>query len=187
VIATVAGVLLSGALGQPTPHRSAALAAGSATPSAAAVTIEVSGKSLVGQPVSAVAARLRQLGLKVVVHWERTSAQLPGRVVSVQPGGLLPPGSTVTILGSQPSATQAPAYARPPADPSSAPASAPSAAPSAPASPSAQPTPSGSGSAGPSSGPSGPPSTTGSPAPSASPAPTSTPQASDPPDVLALR
>jgi eukaryotic-like serine/threonine-protein kinase len=183
VVATVAGVLLSGALGHPAAHRSAALAAGPATPSAAAVTIEVSGRSLIGQPVSQVVSRLRQLGLKVVVHWELTGAQSPGQVVSVQPAGLLPPGSTVTITGSLRPASQAPAYARPPAGSVSPPASArPSAPPTAPASPPAQPAPSGSSPV----SSSGPPGTTGSPAPPASPAPTGTPGASDPPDVLAL-
>ena len=86
-------------LGQLGPHRPATLSAGTPTPKAAAM-VEVSASSLVGQPVREVVARLERLGLKVRVRWDATDAQRPGRVVSVQPGGRLSPGSVVTVTGA---------------------------------------------------------------------------------------
>jgi hypothetical protein len=187
VIAAAAGLALAGMLGPDSPHRSAALAAGGGTPSAAAAAIEVSGKSLIGQPVSTVITRLRKLGLKVVVRWEVSASQQPGHVVSVQPAGLLPPGSVVTVTGALQPGTQAPpGYARPAAPgtflpaPTPVPASSsPRASTSASSSPSGSPSPSGSGSSSPS--PSGSPSPTGSPSPSGSP--TSSPSPSGSPTL----
>jgi beta-lactam-binding protein with PASTA domain len=182
--------VLAGLLGQGGPHRPATLPAG-ATPKAAAVTIEVSGKSLIGQPVSAVVARLHKLGLKVRVRWQVTGHEPPGRVVSVQPGGLLPPGRLVTVTGAVRPAGSAPGHVRPPARPAAPARRAPGTSPPATSAPPAAPAPSSSGSPG-----TPPPAASGSPAPPdptgggsapPSPAPQGSSPAADPPGVLALR
>jgi eukaryotic-like serine/threonine-protein kinase len=182
LVAALAGLVavgVLGVLGQLGPHRPATLSAGAPTPKAAPVTVEVSAQSLVGQPVREVVARIGRLGLKVRVRWELTDRQRPGRVVSVQPGGLLAPGSMVTVTGALHPARPAPA--RSAQSPAGAPASSPAPGTSPPptSSPSAQPTPSGSGSTGApgppgsgSPGTPGPPGATDSPAP---PAPTDGP------------
>jgi hypothetical protein len=191
LVAALAGLVavgVLGVLGQLGPHRPATLSAGAPTQKAAAVTVEVSGKSLVGQPVRDVVAGLRKLGLKVRVRWEVTGQQRPGRVVSVQPGGQLAPGSVVTVTGALHSAGQAPTRpdsptAGPPASASQAPGTSP-----ATSAPPAQPAPSGSGSP----GTPGPPVATDSPAPPAptdGPAPPTSPPGTPPavaaPDVPA--
>jgi eukaryotic-like serine/threonine-protein kinase len=184
--AVVVGVL--GVLGQLGPHRPATLSAGAPTRKAAAVTVEVSARSLVGRPVRAVVERLGRLGLKVRVRWEVTDQQRPGRVVSVQPGGLLSPGSVVTVTGALHSAGQAPGRsAQPPAGRSASASQGPGTSPATSALP-AQPAPSGSGSP----GTPGPPGATDSPAPPApteGPAPPASPPGTPPagtaPGVLA--
>jgi hypothetical protein len=190
MVTAVAGLVLAGLLGPHGPHQPARRPAAAPTPSAAAVTVEVSGKALIGQPVSEVVAHLRKLGLKVTVRWQLSDQQLPGRVVSVSPGGMLAPGSAVTVTGALHSAGPAPAQsARPaassPATASRSPGSSPPAAP-APSSPA----PSGSGSPGPSGPPAGagspaPPVSGGGPGPPDSPAPQNSSPAA-PPGVLAL-
>jgi eukaryotic-like serine/threonine-protein kinase len=173
-LAALAAVGVLGVLGQLGPHRPATPSAGAPSPKAAAATVEVSAKSLIGQPVRAVAARLGRLGLRVRVHWEVTDQQLPGRVVSVQPGGLLAPGSVVTVTGALHSAGQAPARsARPPSGPPASASQAPGTSPPATSAP-AQPAPSGSGSP----GTPAPPGASDSPAP---PAPSDGPGPSSPP------
>jgi eukaryotic-like serine/threonine-protein kinase len=177
LVAALAGLVavgVLGVLGQLGPHRPATLSAGTPTPKAAAM-VEVSARSLVGQPVREVAARLERLGLKVRVRWAATDAQRPGRVVSVQPGGRLSPGSVVTVTGALgPDARKA---AAPPASGRHGPGHhgagrhGPDASAPASSAPPAQPTPSGSGSP----GTTGPPAGTGSPAPSDSPAPPDSP------------
>jgi eukaryotic-like serine/threonine-protein kinase len=159
----VVGVL--GVLGQFGPHRHATLSAGTSTPTAAAVTNEVSAKSLIGQPVRAVVARLAKLGLTVRVRWVATDQQRPGRVVAVQPGGMLRPGTVVTVTGALFPASQAPARSAPPPAPAASVSQVPGTSPPATSAPPAQPAPSGSGSPGAPS----PPDATDSPAP---PAPT---------------
>jgi serine/threonine-protein kinase len=192
VVAALAGLVavgILGLLGQLGPHRPAVLPAGTPTPKAAAVTVEVSARSLVGRPVGEVVARLGRLGLTVRVRWEVTDQQRPGRVVSVQPGGQLAPGSVVTVTGALHSAGHHPGRsARPPAGPSAPAGQAPSTSAPATSAPPAQPSPSGSGSA----GTPGPPGATDSPAPPAptdgpapSGAPPGTPPAAAAPDVPA--
>jgi hypothetical protein len=189
LVAALAGLVavgVLGVLGQLGPHRPATLSAGAPTTNAAAVTIEVSAKSLVGQPVREVVARLEKLGLKVRVRWEATDQQRPGRVVAVQPGGMLPPGSVVTVTGAMYSAGQAPAGSdRPPAGPPAPASQAPGTSPPASSAPPAQPAPSGSGSPG-TPGPPGATDSPGPPAPTDGPAPPGTPPASTAPGVLAL-
>jgi eukaryotic-like serine/threonine-protein kinase len=70
-------------------------------------TVEVNQAALVGRPVSSVVGQLRQLGLQPQVSWITTARQAPGTVVSVQPAGQIPAGSTVTVTASlQPSSTR---------------------------------------------------------------------------------
>ena len=64
-------------------------------------TVEVNGAALVGQPVSAVSQQLSQLGLTPAVTWT-ASEQDPGTVLSVQPSGPVPAGSTVTVVAAFP-------------------------------------------------------------------------------------
>ncbi len=92
VVAGLAGLLIGGAFGGNSP---------AARPPAPSPTmVDVSGASLVGQPVSLVQARLRQLGL--VVHVLRQpSGQPAGTVLSVAPDGRVPAGSVVTVTASQ--------------------------------------------------------------------------------------
>jgi eukaryotic-like serine/threonine-protein kinase len=186
--AAAAGLVLAGLLGHAGPHQPARLPASAPTPSAAAVTVEVSGKALIGQPVSAVVARLQKLGLKVTVRWQLSDQQLPGRVVSVSPGGLLAPGSAVTVTGALHSAGAAPAQSARPSASSPAPGSGPGSPPAAPAP--SSPAPSGSGPAAPSSPPAAPdspaPGSGGGPGPPDSPAPQNSSPAAAPPGVLAL-
>ncbi|HEY3980519.1 MAG TPA: protein kinase [Streptosporangiaceae bacterium] len=183
LVAALAGLVavgVVGVLGQLGPHRPATLSAGTQTPKAAAM-VEVSARSLVGQPVREVAARLERLGLKVRVRWAATDAQRPGRVVSVQPGGRLSPGSVVTVTGAlgpaaRPSAAS-PASGRPGPGHHRPGRHGPDASAPASSAPPAQPTPSGSGSP----GTTGPPAGTGSPAPPDSPAPSAAPPGTAPP------
>jgi eukaryotic-like serine/threonine-protein kinase len=64
-------------------------------------TVEVNGAALVGQPVSAVSQQLSQLGLTPAISWT-ASEQDPGTVLSVQPSGPVPAGSTVTVTAAFP-------------------------------------------------------------------------------------
>ena len=59
-------------------------------------TVSVRAATLVGQPVSDVIVTLRTLGLQPDVKWIGGPAGT-GRVVSVQPSGSVPDGSTVTV------------------------------------------------------------------------------------------
>jgi serine/threonine-protein kinase len=100
--AVMAGILLSGVLGHdaaqpPTPSPSAAVARSSKSQ---ARTVEVSASSLVGQQVSDVRRQLQQLGLGVRVMWQ-PSQQDPGTVLSVQPSGQVPAGSTITVTAAR--------------------------------------------------------------------------------------
>ena len=100
--AVLAGVLLSGVLGHdgpqaPTVPTSATAAARSST--LPARTVEVSAGSLVGQQVGDVQRQLQQLGLSVRVI-SQPSDQDPGTVLSVQPGGQVPAGSTITVTAA---------------------------------------------------------------------------------------
>jgi hypothetical protein len=65
-------------------------------------TVRVNADALIGQPVRAVMQRLRQLGLRVQVEFARTDSQPPGTVLSVQPGGQVAAGSSVTVTAARP-------------------------------------------------------------------------------------
>lgn len=100
IIAGLAGWLLAGGPGaaHPVRHNSGRVPV-SASPAAPRLA-EVSQATLVGQPVSAVRRQLRQLGLRVQVIWRYNGHQQPGTVISVQPTGRLPAGTTVAVTGA---------------------------------------------------------------------------------------
>ena len=77
--------------------------------------IEIDAARLRGQPVPAVSRELRHLGLIVHVRWRPTDREPPGLVLSVRPGGRVPAGSVVVVLGARPpgAATGPTAPARP--------------------------------------------------------------------------
>jgi len=79
---------------------------GAATPRSAAARqpapksppmVLVSSASLAGEQSDVVVADLRRLGVRPRPAWVATQAQPPGTVLSVQPGGELPPGTVVTV------------------------------------------------------------------------------------------
>jgi Protein kinase domain len=100
-LAALTAVALASVIGAVPQHNPAA--APRATPKAGApraALAEVSGSTLIGQPVGAVRLKLLRLGFVVRVRW-RAAGQVPaGRVVSVQPGGWLPRGGLVTLVGA---------------------------------------------------------------------------------------
>jgi hypothetical protein len=98
VIAGLVGWLLASALGGASPSHPAQSPAVRASSSAPAPrTITVNDGPLVGQPVGAVSRQLRLLGLRPRVAWTTSDQRDPGTVVSVQPTGQLPAGSTVLV------------------------------------------------------------------------------------------
>jgi len=122
------GILLAGVLGS-APTRPSARPPARPSPAATARMVEVNAGALVGQPVSAVARHLHQLGLVVSVRWVPAN-QPPATVVSVQPSGRVPMGSRVVVTG---------AYQPPPKAKSPGKHKTPPAAPKAPAPPKHQP------------------------------------------------
>jgi eukaryotic-like serine/threonine-protein kinase len=102
LIAGLAGVMLASGSGTASPQRHPAAHRQTTPPphSSSAQTVQVNGSTLIGQPADAVTQRLRQLGLQVHVLTVRTGQQPPGTVVSVQPGGQVPAGSTVTVTAA---------------------------------------------------------------------------------------
>ncbi len=137
----------------PTGHHPSAAAASGAR------MIEIDAARLRGQPVAAVSRELRHLGLIVHVRWRPTDREPPGLVLSVRPGGRVPAGSVVVVLGARspgaatgPSAPVRPGHhhggghgrSRPPHrhrhKPGKSPTPRPSPDPSGPTSPSPQPT-----------------------------------------------
>jgi eukaryotic-like serine/threonine-protein kinase len=103
VAALIAGLavwLLAGGPGAANPARhTAGPAPVSASPTAPRLA-EVNQATLIGQPVSAVRRQLRQRGLRVQVIWRENGHQQPGTVISVQPTGRLPGGTTVAVTGA---------------------------------------------------------------------------------------
>jgi serine/threonine-protein kinase len=104
VIAGLAIWLTAARSGAPasTPSRQpAATRSATARPSTAVRTVDVNEGALAGQPVGPVVRELRRLGLRPEVTYVTTTQQPPGAVLSVQPAGPLPPGSTVTVTAAQ--------------------------------------------------------------------------------------
>jgi serine/threonine-protein kinase len=111
VVAGLAGWLLAGAFGarpgQPQPGAaqpaaSTPGAAARAPTSPAARSVEVNAGALAGQQVSVVSQQLRRMGLRPRVVRAVRGGQAPGTVISVQPSGQVPAGSTVTVTAALP-------------------------------------------------------------------------------------
>jgi len=113
VVAGLAGWLLAGAFGagpgasQPaarTPNAAARApgAVGRPHTAPAGGTVEVNADALAGQQASVVSQRLRQMGLRPRVVGTVRGGQAPGTVISVQPSGRVPAGSTVTVTAALP-------------------------------------------------------------------------------------
>ncbi|HEY1343388.1 MAG TPA: serine/threonine protein kinase [Streptosporangiaceae bacterium] len=117
LVAGLAGWLLADAFGagprpaqpggpRPAAHTPAAArtpgAAGRTPGAPAGPTVEVNANALAGQQASAVSHQLRQLGLQPRVVGTVRGGQAPGTVISVQPSGRVPAGSTVTVTAARP-------------------------------------------------------------------------------------
>ena len=81
---------------------SPATAARHPAPSASAPGVAVSSAAFVGLPASKVLADMRRLGLRPNLVGVATSAEPPGTVLSVQPVGILAPGTVVTVTFAAP-------------------------------------------------------------------------------------
>jgi hypothetical protein len=110
-VAGLAGWLLAGAFGAgPRPAQPGGPPAAASTPGAAGRTptapagrtVEVNADALAGQQASVVSQQLRQLGLRPRVVGTVRGGQAPGTVISVQPSGRVPVGSTVTVTAALP-------------------------------------------------------------------------------------
>ncbi|MGE5288643.1 MAG: serine/threonine-protein kinase [Micromonosporaceae bacterium] len=97
VAAGLAGWLLAGVFSAAPPRQAAGVRQSAPAASAPAVQMVAVSGALAGQPVSAVWQQLLQLGVRPHVVWVRSRQQAPGTVVSVQPSGRVPVGSTVTV------------------------------------------------------------------------------------------
>jgi eukaryotic-like serine/threonine-protein kinase len=98
-VAGLAGWLLVGAFGAGSPSRQPGAAQPAARLSGAPAgrTVEVNAAALAGQRASAVSHRLRQVGLRPRVVDAVRGGRAPGTVISVQPSGRVPAGTTVTV------------------------------------------------------------------------------------------
>jgi serine/threonine-protein kinase len=96
----LAGWLLAsqGGPAHPAAHQTTPVASAPASPRLAQVSPAV----LAGQPLSAVRQQLRQEGLHVRVAWQHSGHQQAGTVLSVQPAGQLPAGTTVVVTAALP-------------------------------------------------------------------------------------
>jgi serine/threonine-protein kinase len=102
-VAVAAVALLSGLIGWVFAGALGAASAqhpGAAQASAPTARMVYVSSALVGQPVGAVIQQLRQLGLKPRVLWTPGDQQPPGSVVSLDPRGEMPAGSTVTVTAA---------------------------------------------------------------------------------------
>lgn len=97
VAAALTGWLLAGGPGTAPPQHHHLPASARAT---APRLADVNPALLAGQPVGAVRRHLSQLGLRVQVIWRHNGHQPAGTVVSVEPSGRLPTGTTVVITGA---------------------------------------------------------------------------------------
>ena len=97
VAAGLAGWLLAGVFSAAPPRQAAGVRPSASAASAPAVQMVAVSGALAGQPVSSVRQQLLQLGLRPRVVWVPSRHQAPGTVVSVQPSGQVPVGSTVTV------------------------------------------------------------------------------------------
>src|SRR5499427_2921360 len=89
----------AGLAGSARPHSTA-----SPRRSAPPPMVLVSSATLTGRRVGFVTADLRRLGVLPRLTWVPTSARPPGTVLSIQPGGTLPPTTVITVtVAAQPS------------------------------------------------------------------------------------
>jgi len=103
-VVALAGWALAGLSGGTSARGRPAAPSASSAPHTqpATPTVRVNAGALIGRPVRAVTQRLRQLGLRVQVEFARTDSQPPGTVLSVQPGGQVAAGSSVTVTAARP-------------------------------------------------------------------------------------
>src|SRR5215469_12385184 len=110
-LAIVAALTVAGLAGWQAGLAGAARSHGTATPRQpsppSAPMVVVSSASLVGQRAAVVLADLRRLGLRPHLAWVPASAQPPGTVLSVRPGGPLAPETIVTVTVAAAPAQQA--------------------------------------------------------------------------------
>jgi hypothetical protein len=99
-VAVVAGLLswllVSASGGGPQQGQQAGPAASATAPRG----VNVNPGLLAGQRVEAVRQQLLGLGLRVQVNWRPGGHRPPGTVITVQPAGLLPAGTTVVVTGA---------------------------------------------------------------------------------------
>jgi serine/threonine-protein kinase len=100
VAAGLAGWLLAGAFGAGSPQPGGPQPPAGTSSAPAARTVEVNTDALAGQQASAVSQQLRRLGLRPRVVGAVRGGQAPGTVISVQPSGQVPAGSTVTVIAA---------------------------------------------------------------------------------------
>jgi len=100
--AVLAGWLLAGHGGPARPGAHHATPTPVTSSPAAPRLAQVSPAALAGQPLPAVRAQLRHEGLHVRVAWQPTGHQQPGTVLTVQPAGQLPAGTTVLVTAALP-------------------------------------------------------------------------------------
>ena len=100
VLVTLAGWLLSSALGGPAPRRPVATPASAPATTPRPATVNVNAAALAGRPVGAVRQQLAAQGLRARVVRAVTGGQPPGTVVSVQPSGRVPVGSVITLTAA---------------------------------------------------------------------------------------
>jgi hypothetical protein len=101
VVAMLAGLAAASQVGPLAPRVAAQPPARPLPRAIGTQLITVSADFLTGQPVAAVAARLRRAGLRVRVRWHVSPGHQPGTVLSVSPSGYRPAGSLVTVVGAR--------------------------------------------------------------------------------------
>jgi len=102
VAAVLAGWLLASHGGPAHPGAHQATTTPVTSSPASSRPVQVSPGALAGQPLAAVRRQLRQEGLHVRVAWQHNGDQQPGTVLSVQPAGQLPAGTTVVVTAALP-------------------------------------------------------------------------------------
>jgi hypothetical protein len=98
----LAGWLLAGHGGPARPSAHQATTTPVRSSPAAPRRAQVTPAALTRQPLPAVRRQLQHEGLHVRVAWHHDGHQPPGTVLSVQPAGQLPPGTTVLVTAALP-------------------------------------------------------------------------------------
>jgi len=97
-LATALAAMAPGSASQPT----APAGPSTAPPVPATRTVSVDNAVLDGQPATAVLAKLRQAGLRPRLAETPSGNLRPGTVITIQPAGSLPAGTTVTVTAAVP-------------------------------------------------------------------------------------